>query len=227
MVTERFCDELIAEMENFGQWSDGSNSVSNKRSLSSFFFKFKITSTPNRQQLVYTIPNQSIIMLLYQHSLKPYWLALRPKKRVQWNTSWLIVNMPQYVFNLHLSVLTWHHLAVRMFDGGIMSKGSAAGRWLRKCADSRHSHAPNRHGTSMACIFARLCTAVTGTSFLGISPLRKLKRKREKERENAIISLKCMEWQRNHHQLLRKEEKEDDLRNQLFNHRRSNRYVLN
>lgn len=94
---------------------------------------------------------------------------------------------------IYISVLTLHHLAVRMFDGGIMSKGSAAGRWLRKCADSRHSHAPNRHGTSMACIFARLCTAVTGTSFLGISPLRKLKRKREKERENAIISLKCME----------------------------------
>ncbi|XP_059468645.1 multifunctional procollagen lysine hydroxylase and glycosyltransferase LH3 [Neocloeon triangulifer] len=26
VVTERYCDELIAEMENFGQWSDGKNS---------------------------------------------------------------------------------------------------------------------------------------------------------------------------------------------------------
>ncbi|KAK4008169.1 procollagen-lysine,2-oxoglutarate 5-dioxygenase 1 isoform X2 [Daphnia magna] len=25
MVTERFCDELVGEMENFGQWSDGTN----------------------------------------------------------------------------------------------------------------------------------------------------------------------------------------------------------
>jgi procollagen-lysine,2-oxoglutarate 5-dioxygenase len=25
IVTERFCDELVAEMENFGRWSDGSN----------------------------------------------------------------------------------------------------------------------------------------------------------------------------------------------------------
>ena len=28
VVTERFCDELVAEMENYGSWSDGSNSVS-------------------------------------------------------------------------------------------------------------------------------------------------------------------------------------------------------
>lgn len=28
MVTERFCDELVGEMENFGQWSDGTNTVS-------------------------------------------------------------------------------------------------------------------------------------------------------------------------------------------------------
>lgn len=28
MVTERYTDELVAEMENFGQWSDGSNTVS-------------------------------------------------------------------------------------------------------------------------------------------------------------------------------------------------------
>ena len=28
MTTERFCDDLVAEMENFGKWSDGSNSVS-------------------------------------------------------------------------------------------------------------------------------------------------------------------------------------------------------
>lgn len=27
-MTERYCDELVAEMENFGQWSDGTNSVS-------------------------------------------------------------------------------------------------------------------------------------------------------------------------------------------------------
>ena len=28
IVTERFADELVAEMENYGKWSDGSNSVS-------------------------------------------------------------------------------------------------------------------------------------------------------------------------------------------------------
>ena len=28
IVTERFADELVAEMENFGKWSDGTNSVS-------------------------------------------------------------------------------------------------------------------------------------------------------------------------------------------------------
>lgn len=27
-MTERYCDELVAEMENFGKWSDGSNDVS-------------------------------------------------------------------------------------------------------------------------------------------------------------------------------------------------------
>ena len=27
-MTERYADELVGEMENFGQWSDGSNSVS-------------------------------------------------------------------------------------------------------------------------------------------------------------------------------------------------------
>ena len=32
IVTERFADELVAEMENHGTWSDGSNNVS-------FFFK--------------------------------------------------------------------------------------------------------------------------------------------------------------------------------------------
>ena len=28
IVTERFADELVAEMEHFGKWSDGSNNVS-------------------------------------------------------------------------------------------------------------------------------------------------------------------------------------------------------
>ncbi len=28
MVTDRFADELVAEMENFGKWSDGGNKVS-------------------------------------------------------------------------------------------------------------------------------------------------------------------------------------------------------
>lgn len=32
MTTERFCDELVGEMENFGQWSDGTNSVSKLQS---------------------------------------------------------------------------------------------------------------------------------------------------------------------------------------------------
>jgi hypothetical protein len=27
IVTDRFADELVEEMENFGRWSDGSNSV--------------------------------------------------------------------------------------------------------------------------------------------------------------------------------------------------------
>ena len=28
ILTERFCDELVGEMENFGKWSDGTNTVS-------------------------------------------------------------------------------------------------------------------------------------------------------------------------------------------------------
>ncbi len=32
MTTERFADELVGEMENFGQWSDGTNSVSKLQS---------------------------------------------------------------------------------------------------------------------------------------------------------------------------------------------------
>ena len=28
IITERFADELVAEMENFGKWSDGTNNVS-------------------------------------------------------------------------------------------------------------------------------------------------------------------------------------------------------
>ncbi len=35
MVTERFADELVEEMENFGKWSSGSNDVSLETSNSS------------------------------------------------------------------------------------------------------------------------------------------------------------------------------------------------
>lgn len=39
ILTERFCDELVAEMEHFGQWSDGSNSV---RCSSFVFFSLSL-----------------------------------------------------------------------------------------------------------------------------------------------------------------------------------------
>lgn len=47
MVTERFCDELVGEMENFGRWSDGSNSVSYNNPLEAKKEKKKTTQREN------------------------------------------------------------------------------------------------------------------------------------------------------------------------------------